>query len=326
MTADSAQVAIPRNQIDRGGNAILTPELFLALDRMARVRVGRSIQVKSHEKMRGEHDGRQDWGRAREYVLHCLDVRLLRGDSNARVWEESSGIALVPSIPLARLYEVRRPELDWTAVPSERMFEFVALHEIGHYAQNYESWWAFERTLKAKGMERSEIDAIPLRMVNEVLADRYAWSQLFPGSELPTHAERTVPEDRVAYWLDRVAALTPMMKIAEPMNADPLTFVPENHFKGRIPWAAGVTRTIDGPSLEYLTGLRRARVDHRNYQRRWWRTEAKRRAAGWLEIARTPTEKAFKEASQFHRFPSDRARWIAEARAERAQESAEAAP
>ena len=90
---------------------------------------------------------------------------------------EASAISLADRVNLQAFQSANRPEIDWRAIPPDRVYEFLLWHEIGHLRENF---CVFE-LLQQK---RPGIVAIAYK-VNEVLADRYAWRKLFPNHALP---------------------------------------------------------------------------------------------------------------------------------------------
>lgn len=96
-------------------------------------------------------------------------------------WDECCGIQLATSVDLARLRSAVRPELDWGALEDHEVYPFITAHEIGHRVDNFNIFDAW-------GIEEIEVQQKcegVMRMVNEVLADRYAWQQIRPGEPLP---------------------------------------------------------------------------------------------------------------------------------------------
>lgn len=81
----------------------------------------------------------------------------------------------------AQLRGVQRPEIDWSQLEDHEIFEFIVQHEIGHRLDNHSGFDLFDiadlhlRNRCQKSFYRA----------NEVLADRYAWSQIRPGEPVP---------------------------------------------------------------------------------------------------------------------------------------------
>jgi hypothetical protein len=119
----------------------LTPALFRRLDLIARRDVGRPIEVESEEAMEG------CIGRLNVMCGDvCADTRTIcTAQPN---WIEMGVISLAPRIPVAKMYGSRRPEIDWSKVPTNRLFEFVVQHEIGHVRDNFD-WLDLIKNLPA---------------------------------------------------------------------------------------------------------------------------------------------------------------------------------
>lgn len=96
-------------------------------------------------------------------------------------FDECSEIQLATQVDTALLRSVQRPEIDWSALEDHEVYPFIMAHEIGHRMDNYcifDAWGiqGDEDRTKCEGW---------MRMVNEVLADRYAWEQIRPGEPVP---------------------------------------------------------------------------------------------------------------------------------------------
>jgi len=95
--------------------------------------------------------------------------------------EERVVIELATTVDLARLRSVVRPEIDWAKLDDDEAFKFITHHEIGHYVDNHFGFNAF-------GLADTDARNDCLRVIsfaNEVLADRYAWSQIRPDEPVP---------------------------------------------------------------------------------------------------------------------------------------------
>jgi hypothetical protein len=97
--------------------------------------------------------------------------------------DECMQIGLAASIELAQFYAAGkdRPELDWRALHPDEVYPFLVYHELGHRLDNFDAW---EVVLIEDDGVRTTCKRVT-GYVNEVLADRYAWSQLRPGEPVP---------------------------------------------------------------------------------------------------------------------------------------------
>lgn len=108
--------------------------------------------------------------------LVCLDV-----SSDEPGFTEVCGIQLSTSVDAGRLRGNQRPEIDWSALEDHEIYPFIVAHEIGHRVDNF-CYWDTARIDDQKVRNRCES---VIRSINEVLADRYAWSQIRPGEPVP---------------------------------------------------------------------------------------------------------------------------------------------
>lgn len=97
--------------------------------------------------------------------------------------DEQMQIGLAASIDIARFYAAgkARPELDWTALHPDEVYPFLLHHELGHRLDNFDAW---EVVLIEDDGVRTTCKRVA-GYVNEVLADRFAWSQVRPGEPVP---------------------------------------------------------------------------------------------------------------------------------------------
>lgn len=106
----------------------------------------------------------------------CMDV-----SADELSFTECAEIQLATSVDPLRLRSVRRPEIDWSALEDHEIYPFIVAHEIGHRVDNF-CYWDIGLIDDDQIRDRCERT---IRSINEVLADRYAWSQIRPGEPLP---------------------------------------------------------------------------------------------------------------------------------------------
>lgn len=108
--------------------------------------------------------------------LVCLDV-----SADELSFTEGCGIQLSTSVDTACLRGNQRPEIDWSVLEDHEVYPFIVAHEIGHRVDNF-CYWDANRI--ADDQVRTRCGSV-IRSINEVLADRYAWSQIRPGEPVP---------------------------------------------------------------------------------------------------------------------------------------------
>lgn len=73
-----------------------------------------------------------------------------------------------------------RPECDWSALRNSEIYPFIVWHEIGHFRDNFSPF----DLIREAGPELNAIRG-KVALVNEVLADRFAWERVRPGEPMP---------------------------------------------------------------------------------------------------------------------------------------------
>jgi hypothetical protein len=95
--------------------------------------------------------------------------------------QEKIVIQLATSVDAGRLRAVQRPEIDWSQLHDDEIYPFIVQHEIGHKVDNH---FVFD-LWNVKDPETHDKCRRVVSFVNEILADRYAWSQIRPGEPVP---------------------------------------------------------------------------------------------------------------------------------------------
>lgn len=152
----------------------LTPRLYRRLHALAKREAGAALNVQSFKQL-------QAFGHF-SCMAQCV-IKNAAAPCDVRQSDEAACITLASRINVAKLRATTRPEIDWGAIPADRLYEFIFWHEVGHRVDN----------LDPLDFMTSEYRHRPdfarwrfyFTRVNEVLADRYAWNKLFPGQPLP---------------------------------------------------------------------------------------------------------------------------------------------
>lgn len=114
-------------------------------------------------------------------------------------------VELSTSINTAAFRAVPRPELDWSVLSDDEIYPFVVAHEIGHCVDNFSHW---DIPLTDDDELRNRL-ANALRPVNELLADRYAWSRVRPGEPIPVGENGKREQERISEQLDLLEEFLP---------------------------------------------------------------------------------------------------------------------
>lgn len=143
---------------------------------------------------------------------------------------EVSAIHVANRIHMAEIAEWRRPRLHYGAIPSEDIFKFAVLHEVGHILGDFDRW----ATLALTKQEQWRV-----HILNEANADAFAWKKLYGRKPMPENPHGVVPIRRLQDW--RRAALRCLGKPAwkpTPLPIGPGVLIPCEHARRGIPFLA----------------------------------------------------------------------------------------
>lgn len=287
-----------RNPV-RGGFAVLTPQVFRRIDVIARRHAGRPFRVKKAEEMDGA------WGRCDLMVDDTFrDLRKLSDRrQTGSVYAEIGILDISNVISVAKFHRANRPEIDLSKIPAERIYEFVAWHEIGHVVDNFDHWAPILQSASDNLLRDEPTWKSVLGKLNEVLADRFAWDQMFPGILLPVRDGCA----NIAAWTDSWASHLEAAGVRRGRDAKwagisidthALTYVPTCHVRKRIAWSALAEPEVSR-AAPWLQRLKQARQEDANRALRWTRQHAKETAALMLElVAKKPTMGAYRAMCQ----------------------------
>lgn len=176
--------------------------------------------------------------------------------------EERVVIELAVSVDAGRLRSVVRPEIDWAQLDDDEVFKFITHHEIGHYVDNHFGFNAF-------GLADTDARDKCLRVIsfaNEVLADRYAWSQIRPGEPVPLSENGKRQQEVVADALALLEKHIPRRRRApRSLPSGQYQFVPQSMLLTDL--HLGYVGPRVSPELVEMTRTRR-RVHRRDTRQR----------------------------------------------------------
>lgn len=118
-----------------------------------------------------------DWGRMNYWALPTIDDVT----QPSQKYRERAYVEVVNRLDTSavRAAGKRRPECDWSALRNSEIYPFIVWHEIGHFRDNFTPFDA----LTKDGLDYTAIRG-KLPLVNEVLADRFAWERVRPGEPM----------------------------------------------------------------------------------------------------------------------------------------------
>lgn len=212
----------------------LSPQLFEDLDEIARQQ-GFALDISTFEDMS------QAWGR---YSNLCgsayTDARKPFGPGSTA---NLPYVTLAAEINLELLRSTKRPELDWAAIPDDKIFRFILWHELGHGLHNFCELDLL--TLGGKSNKVANIESklayealqnihpsirMKLHRANEVLADRFAWEKLFPNKTMPVIEETVDYFERRQADIDEIAQFIKLKQsMPAPLPCEPWAMIPR-HF------------------------------------------------------------------------------------------------
>lgn len=147
--------------------------------------VGLALNVSSFERM-------GCWGAYSPWAMSiCKDATAAEPK-----WDEHAMITLASSVNTDKFRAAGRgrPELDWSGLEDHEIYPFIVQHEIGHRQNNFDAWLV----MTVKDQEVRDKCRRPMNMINEVLADRYAWKSIRPGEPIPLSETGKRLQERVA--------------------------------------------------------------------------------------------------------------------------------
>lgn len=164
---------------------------------------GVALNVSTYEKM-------GCWGSFSYWAMPvCRDARAQRPEMIERMCITiSSGVNTAAFRAAGRL----RPELDWAMIRDDEIYRFLVQHEIGHRQENFD-------VIGIAMLEDPKVRDECMRkcsLVNEVLADRYAWRQIRGEAEIPLSENGRRLQNEVRECLDFFERHAPKLKACRP--------------------------------------------------------------------------------------------------------------
>ncbi|WP_313290258.1 hypothetical protein [Stutzerimonas nitrititolerans] len=209
--------------------------------------VGLALNLSSFKRMENCWGGYSPWT-----LLVCGDAR-----KDEPEWQERALITLAASINTTRLRScgAGRPELDWSALEDHEIYPFVVWHEIGHRVDNFDHW-----LIGIKDVEILTECCRRISFVNELLADRYAWSQVRPGESIPLSENGKRLQERAAESLTYLEKHAPRLPFpCRSLAAGQYLDVPEYMLDGHQR-AAFIGPEVSRKLVQQRAGYHRKRI------------------------------------------------------------------
>jgi len=216
-------IRCPSRGLDMRSNRItLTPRLFRKLDVIAR-RHGAVLEVKRRDRL----GCFGLWPGVVGEVF--VDKHATEG---VGVCSDAAVVQIANYIDVDEFQSSQRPELDYCKVEINQIYPLIVYHELGHILENYLMWHVHV----AAESPRSLLPKVA-RTLNEVLADRFAWRQLYPMVPLPKHSEIDEEHLRASFRLMAERGFTISKLRPKPISTRLEFYVPVGHVRHAIPWA-----------------------------------------------------------------------------------------
>lgn len=200
----------------------LTEKQFRKLDILVRKKAGDVLELYRHES-------RDDFA----YMsMMAGDVVIDTNKMDAQYTMTEKGIInLINQIDIERLKATNRPEMDWAKLPTNKIYEFIVLHEIAHTKQN-----SIDIAFKLRNPKGR-------RLAMEVNADRQAWKWLFPDTTFPIKKDLTGDNKKVIKKVliefEEYLCFDESLEDKEKrlqLPIDPNRYMPLSHYKHGIPF------------------------------------------------------------------------------------------
>jgi hypothetical protein len=192
----------------------LTPDLYRELDIITRTRCGSVIEIVPAEEMGGD------------FARISLWAQTAYPNSTSERPEYTGTITLANQITVDSFWNCPRYEMDWSKVPSNRIYHFITYHEVGHQLNDYNFWKAHLKFYYDNEGERKFLIA------NEIRADRFAWRAIFPKKPLPVKKEHRAKVVGIEKFMGKYAELFPSEPRKIPaLSTSPHEWIPWRHKK-----------------------------------------------------------------------------------------------
>lgn len=146
-------------------------------------------------------------------------------DKPDTMWTECARIDISTTVNANHLRSVQRPEIDWSTLEDHEIYPFILAHELGHWTDNF-CIWDIGLNSERDVVQRCER---VIYMINEVLADRFAWEAIRPGEVLPLCEMGKRREAEVATELAFLNKYIPRTRrSAKVKPAGQYTYVPQS--------------------------------------------------------------------------------------------------
>lgn len=277
----------------REGYAVLTPQVFRVLDRRVRKQSGGVLTVCTPDEIHGL------WGSAGGLAGDVfIDTRLLgNAEHEGGVCDQAADIRITNQIKVLDFQGAQRPEIDLRKIPANRIYEYLVWHEMGHLLENFDPWGLFGKGVPADYANRDDVQSA-LSQLNEVMADRFAWSQMFPDQRLPVRRGKAHMKGWAKEWGDRLSSNGVRRRMAphHPCSTEIWASVPTAHVYKDIPWC-DLVRSEEIGASEWEACLARARIEVKSYEVRSFLARARREMERWARISNAPLREV-KEAME----------------------------
>ncbi|SEF71506.1 hypothetical protein [Thauera chlorobenzoica] len=177
---------------------------------------GMALNLSTYKRMGNCWGSYSPWG-----LLVCRDVT-----SSEPQWDERALITLSSTINADKLRAAgpSRPELDWSQLEDHELFPFIVWHEIGHRMDNFDHMGI----MCMKDLDVRDECHKRVRVVNEVLADRFAWQKVRPGEPIPLSEKGQIAQEQIHEAIEYSNAHAPRLPgVVRPLSPCQYQDVPD---------------------------------------------------------------------------------------------------
>ena len=221
----------------------LTLENYRRLDVITRQKIGKPLAVFDVDALKEEFP-HMDIPFANVGMFKGLVTRVPTG--NGYTEEDMGAIPYLANYIDSSFDERGGPWLDQRKTPRELIYDFIVHHEIAHILHGD---IAFIHHLVGKGkLSQSDVNnktdkAETIRMMFEYRADKYAWSKVCPGQDMPqrldlgisNETEKAIKNMQLVMRAHEAELYEAELKNIKPISLDPDEYVPAVHVPGGPP-------------------------------------------------------------------------------------------
>ena len=230
------------------GYVCLMPALFRKLDRIARLEGGCVLMVSDDPNLHVR------FGQHNQMATSVYQQQFSEHQQQRAV--EVGGITIANRIDISAFRSQPRPELDRSQIPIDKIYPFVVHFLIGHRRLCLDEW----ELVCGPSREESGWPQLwgQLNYVNQLLADRYAWSAVFGHEPLPRTPSAVANIEQTAQLIEEIQKhCSVSIRMPIPLPVAPGSYIPFSHVEKGIPWADPCWKRLEKGRIAQTISLHR---------------------------------------------------------------------